>query len=91
MCFATLALYLAFDSIDTLAGGTRPDVSWLGAAVTAGAIVFMPLLARAKGHIARKLNSAATAGDAAQSWLCAITAAAVLHHLCQRCAWMVVA
>jgi divalent metal cation (Fe/Co/Zn/Cd) transporter len=78
MCFAALALYLAFDAIHTLAGGTRPDVSWLGIAVTAGAIVFMPLLARAKGRVARELGSAATAGDAAQSWLCAITAAAAL-------------
>jgi divalent metal cation (Fe/Co/Zn/Cd) transporter len=78
MCFAALALYLAFDAIDTLAGATRPDVSWLGVAVTAGAIVFMPLLARAKGRVARELSSAATAGDAAQSWLCAITAAAAL-------------
>jgi divalent metal cation (Fe/Co/Zn/Cd) transporter len=77
-CFATLALYLAFDAIHTLAGGTRPDVSWLGGAMTAGAIVFMPLLARAKSRVARELSSPATAGDAAQSWLCAITAAAVL-------------
>src|SRR5437660_8202031 len=78
VCFAALALYLAFAAINTLAGGTRPEVSWLGVAVTAGAIVFMPLLARAKGRVARELGSAATAGDAAQSWLCAITAAAAL-------------
>ena len=78
VCFAALALYLAFDAINTLAGGTRPDVSWLGVAVTVGAIVFMPLLAKAKGRVARELTSAATAGDAAQSWLCAITAAAAL-------------
>lgn len=44
----------------------------------AGAIVFMPLLARAKVRVAAQLGSAATAGDAAQSWLCAICAAAVL-------------
>ena len=78
VCFAALALFLTFDAIDTLAGGTHPNVSWLGVAVTAGAIVFMPLLARAKGQVARQLGSAATAGDAAQSWLCAINAAAVL-------------
>lgn len=78
MCFAALVLYLVFDAIDTLASGTHPDVSWLGVAVTVGAIVVMPLLARAKGRVARQLSSAATAGDAAQSWLCAITAAAVL-------------
>jgi divalent metal cation (Fe/Co/Zn/Cd) transporter len=46
--------------------------------VAAGAIAFMPLLARAKGRVATQLGSAATAGDAAQSWLCAISAAAVV-------------
>jgi divalent metal cation (Fe/Co/Zn/Cd) transporter len=78
VCFAALALYLAFDAIDTLAGATHLEVGWLGVAVTTGAIVFMPLLARTKGRIARQLGSAATAGDAAQSWLCAISAATVL-------------
>jgi divalent metal cation (Fe/Co/Zn/Cd) transporter len=78
ICFAALALYLAFDAISTLAGGSHPDMSWPGVAVAAGAIVFMPLLARAKGRVAAQLGSAATTGDAAQSWLCAISAAAVL-------------
>jgi divalent metal cation (Fe/Co/Zn/Cd) transporter len=65
-CFACLALYVAFDAIYALAAGAHPDTSWPGVAVSAGAIVFMPLLARAKGRVA------------AQSWLCAISAAAVL-------------
>jgi divalent metal cation (Fe/Co/Zn/Cd) transporter len=77
-CFAVLALYLAFDSTGALAGGRHPDTSWLGVAVAAGAIVFMPLVATAKSRVAVQLNSVATAGDAAQSWLCAISAAAVL-------------
>jgi divalent metal cation (Fe/Co/Zn/Cd) transporter len=46
--------------------------------VAAGAIVVMPLLARAKDRVAAQLGSGATAGDAAQSWLCAIIAAAAL-------------
>jgi divalent metal cation (Fe/Co/Zn/Cd) transporter len=78
LSFAALALYVAFDAIGTLSGGAHPDVSWSGLAVCGGAIVFMPLLARAKGRVAAQLGSAATAGDAAQSWLCAITAGAVL-------------
>jgi divalent metal cation (Fe/Co/Zn/Cd) transporter len=78
ICFAALALYLAFDAITTLAGGSRPRVSWPGAAVSAGAIVVMPLLARAKGRVAIQLGSSATGADAAQSWLCAIIAAATL-------------
>jgi divalent metal cation (Fe/Co/Zn/Cd) transporter len=78
LSFAALALYVAFDAIATLAGGAHPDVSWPGLAVSGGAIVFMPLLAGAKGRVAAQLGSAATAGDAAQSWLCAISAGAVL-------------
>jgi len=78
ICFAALALYIAFDAIDTLASARHPDVSWPGAVVAAAAIAVMPLLARAKGRVAVQLGSAATAGDAAQSWLCAISAAAVL-------------
>jgi divalent metal cation (Fe/Co/Zn/Cd) transporter len=78
ICFVALALYLAFDAVDTLASTSRPRTSWLGLAVATGAIVFMPLLARAKSRVAAQLGSAATAGDAAQSWLCAAGAAAVL-------------
>ncbi len=78
ICFGALAFYVTFDAITALAGGPHPDVSWPGVAVAAGAIVLMPLLARAKGRVATQLGSAATAGDAAQSWLCAISAAAVL-------------
>jgi divalent metal cation (Fe/Co/Zn/Cd) transporter len=78
VCFGALALYLAVDGITTLAGRSHPDVSWLGAVVSAGAIVVMPMLARAKGRVATQLGSGATAGDAAQSWLCAIIAAGAL-------------
>jgi divalent metal cation (Fe/Co/Zn/Cd) transporter len=78
ICFAALALYVAFDAINTLAGASHPDVSWPGVAVSAVAVILMPLLARAKGRVAAQLASAATAGDAAQSYLCAISAAAVL-------------
>jgi len=77
-CFAVLALYVTFDAIATLAGGSRPATSWLGVAVTGGAIVVMPLLGRAKHRVAVQLGSAATAGDAAQSWLCALSAVVAL-------------
>ena len=72
-------MYVSIDAILTLAANaTRPETSWPGIAVAVGAIVVMPLHARAKGHVAARLGSAATAGDAAQSWLCAVGAAAVL-------------
>jgi divalent metal cation (Fe/Co/Zn/Cd) transporter len=78
ICFGALALYVCVDAIATLAGGSHPDASWPGVAVAVGAIVLMPLLARAKGRVAAQLGSAASAGDAAQSWLCAISAGVVL-------------
>jgi len=78
VCFIALALYLAYDAIESLATVRQPDTNWPGMAVTAGALIFMPLLARAKSRIATQLASSATAGDAAQSWLCAIGAAAAL-------------
>lgn len=80
-CFAALALYLFYDGIRTLADGSHPSTSWLGVGVTIGAMIVMPLLARAKNRVAAQLDSAATAGDAAQSWLCAIAAAGVLVSL----------
>ena len=77
-CFGALALYLVADGIGALVTGSRSQTSWPGAAVAIGAIVVMPLLARAKGRVAASLASAATAGDAAQSWLCALAASGVL-------------
>ena len=77
-CFAALALYLLYDGVRTLAGGSHPTVSWLGVAVSTGAIIVMPVLARAKNRVAAQLDSGAISGDAAQSWLCAIAAVGVL-------------
>ncbi len=78
VCFAALALYLLLDAGDSLAHRTQPAISWPGIAVTAGALVIMPLLARAKRTVAVELDSTATSGDAAQSLLCALAAATVL-------------
>jgi divalent metal cation (Fe/Co/Zn/Cd) transporter len=78
VCFGGLGLYLTFDAINALAGSSHPEASWPGAVGSAGAIVVMPLLARAKSHVATELGSGATAADAAQSWLCAIIAAVAL-------------
>ena len=77
-CFAALAVYLLYDGITTVVGGPHTTVSWVGVAVSTGAIIVMPGLARAKKHLAAQLGSGAVSGDAAQSWLCAIAAAGVL-------------
>ncbi len=77
-CFAALVAYLLFDGIRTLVSGAHPDTSWPGVLICVGAIIVMPLLARTKNQVAAQLDSASTAGDAAQSWLCAAAAAGVL-------------
>ncbi len=77
-CFAALTLYLLYAGVRTLADGSHPATSWPGVAICAGAVIIMPLLARAKAQVAVRLGSAATAGDAVQSWLCALAAAGVL-------------
>jgi divalent metal cation (Fe/Co/Zn/Cd) transporter len=77
-CFALLALYLLYDGIAALSAESHPETSWPGVAISLGAILVMPLLGRAKSEVATQLDSAATEGDAAQSWLCAISAAGVL-------------
>jgi divalent metal cation (Fe/Co/Zn/Cd) transporter len=76
-----LAAYVTCDAIHALAVAASPHTSWLGVSVSLAAFIFMPLLARAKSRVAAALGSAATAGDAAQSRLCAISAAAVLISL----------
>jgi divalent metal cation (Fe/Co/Zn/Cd) transporter len=78
VCFAALAVYLFFDGITVLLARSHPQTSWPGLAVAVGAIIVMPMLGRSKADVAMQLGSAATAGDAAQSWLCAIAAAGVL-------------
>jgi divalent metal cation (Fe/Co/Zn/Cd) transporter len=78
-CFAALAVYLVIEATQSLISDTSTRISWAGSAIAAASIVVMPILARAKRRIARDLRSAAISGDAAQSWLCALTAAAVLY------------
>lgn len=77
-CFAALVAYLLFDGIRVLVSGLHPATSWPGVVISVGAILVMPLLARTKNQVAAELGSATAAGDAAQSWLCAVAAAGVL-------------
>jgi divalent metal cation (Fe/Co/Zn/Cd) transporter len=64
--------------IAALAYGTAKHTSWLGMAITAAALVAMPVLARLKRSQARAINNRALAADAAQSATCAYLAAVTL-------------
>ena len=76
--FFVLAPYVGFESVQALTEGERPDVSWLGIALSASSMVVMPYLGIAKQRIADQIGSAATKGEGRQNMLCAYLAGALL-------------
>jgi divalent metal cation (Fe/Co/Zn/Cd) transporter len=76
--FFILAPYVGFESIQALVDGQRPEVSWLGIALSASSLVAMPYLGVAKQRIADQIGSAATKGEGRQNMLCAYLACALL-------------
>ena len=85
--FWLLAPYIAAESARDLAVGHRAEVTVIGIALTAVALIAMPLLGRAKHQLGARLGSAATAGEGTQNYLCAAQAAAVLVGLAVTAAW----
>jgi divalent metal cation (Fe/Co/Zn/Cd) transporter len=65
-----LATYVAFDAIQTLWSGERPEFSVVGASLLALSIAVMLWLARAKRRVARELDSKAMEADAVQTTAC---------------------
>lgn len=76
--FFLLAPYITYEAIDTLVAGNHAGDSWLGIALSALSIVWMPLLGIAKVRIGTSLDSDATVGEGKQNLLCGYLAAAVL-------------
>ena len=76
--FFALAAYLAVEGIRDLAGQARPQQSIPGLAVTAAALVVMPLLAVAKRRTGRALGNRTLIADSAETAFCAFTSAATL-------------
>jgi divalent metal cation (Fe/Co/Zn/Cd) transporter len=76
--FFVLAPYIGFESVQALLENERPDVSWLGIALSASSVVVMPYLGIAKQRIADEIGSAATKGEGRQNMLCAYLAGALL-------------
>jgi divalent metal cation (Fe/Co/Zn/Cd) transporter len=75
---AVLCLYVLVSSIYGLLSHSTPDISPLGIAVSAAAVLVMPYLAIRKRTIARRIDSEALAGDAVNSLTCAYMAGTVL-------------
>lgn len=76
--FFILAPYVGFESVQALVEGERPDISWLGIALSATSVVVMPYLGIAKQRIADQIGSAASKGEGRQNMLCAYLAGALL-------------
>ena len=76
--FFALAAYLTVQGIRDLAGQARPEQSIPGLAVTAAALVVMPLLAIAKRRTGRALGNRTLIADSAETAFCAFTSAATL-------------
>jgi len=76
-----LAAYIGVESVRTLIGGHHPETSWVGIGLAAFTAPTMPLLARAKRRVGRKLNSSATVNEAAQNMICAYLSVALLFGL----------
>jgi divalent metal cation (Fe/Co/Zn/Cd) transporter len=76
--FFALAAYLTVESITDLVSHNRPEQSTAGIAVTAAALVIMPLLALAKRRTGQLLGNRTLIADAAESAFCAFTSAAAL-------------
>ena len=81
------ALAAAVVGIATLSYGSRVQPSRLGIALTALALVAMPILAWLKRRSARAINNRALAADATQSATCAYLAAVTLAGLVFNALW----
>ena len=76
--FLLLVPFFVYQAIRRLIVGSDTSSSTLGIAVTASAIVVMPLLGYAKLKLGQRLGSRATAGEGIQNLMCAAQAAAAL-------------
>jgi divalent metal cation (Fe/Co/Zn/Cd) transporter len=76
--FWVIAAYVLVEAMRTLAGGSHPEVSWVGIGVAGITLVAMPPLASAKGRVARALDSHAVRSEGRQNLLCAYLSAALL-------------
>ena len=76
--FFLLAAYVAVESLRSLLGGDHPEVSWVGIGLAAVTAPTMPLLARAKQRVGRRLGSSATVSEGSQNMICAYLSIALL-------------
>ncbi len=76
--YALLVVYIGVEASRDLLGGNHASASWVGIGLAAFTAPTMPLLARAKRDVGRKLNSSATVSEAGQNMICAYLSVALL-------------
>lgn len=76
--FLALAAYVAFEAAKSLWFCEAPETTYIGIAIAGLSLVVMPLLARAKRNVARKIKSNAMVADSRQTDLCAYLSAILL-------------
>ncbi|MGH3026623.1 MAG: cation transporter, partial [Gaiellaceae bacterium] len=79
--YAILVVYIGVEAIRDLALVHHPGRSWVGIGLAAFTAPTMPLLARTKRNLGRKLNSSATVSEAGQNMICAYLSIALLAGL----------
>jgi len=76
--FFILAAYLGIEAVRSLVAGDEPDASWIGIGLAAVTAPTMPLLAKMKTRLGKRLDSQATVSEGAQTMLCAYLSVALL-------------
>jgi divalent metal cation (Fe/Co/Zn/Cd) transporter len=79
--YGILVAYIAVEAARDLLGSHHPGVSWVGIGLAAFTAATMPLLARAKRNVGRKLGSSATVSESGQNMVCAYLSLALLAGL----------
>jgi divalent metal cation (Fe/Co/Zn/Cd) transporter len=80
-CFVVLAIYVSYDSINSLIRREAPEESLVGIVLAAVSLIVMPLLVRAKRKVARAIKSRALIADSKQTELCTYLSAILLGGL----------
>ena len=76
--YGLLVAYITVAAMRDLLGAHHPAVSWVGIGLAAFAAATMPLLARLKRDVGRRLSSSATISEAGQNMICAYLSIALL-------------
>jgi divalent metal cation (Fe/Co/Zn/Cd) transporter len=76
--FVVLGAYVAYEAVESLLRGERPETSVLGICITVASLVVMPLLYTWKVRTANTLGSESLRADARQTLACVKLSAGVL-------------